>query len=522
MKPNGVAPYQLHVNIMYKTTTPIVFAIIILFCSTFMSSSIIYGPSHKAYADGLSEESLPPSPIGNRELSLFIKINPPVLTTASEKNAYVQFRLFDVANNKTIQHVTYEITVTKGTSSSKTQNPILIDFFHAHNGILTLHIVPTTGAITIYGKQNPILQAWVADARGNILVRGPLLLQGGLYHFHVGIFTIDNDAALVDLSNKLKFDSYVSVGSVYNKNESYQNHNYNTTLISYFNQIQNFKFDPSTATFSWSMPFDYNLTRIKQQPIFVHEELWLPKSWKGFGDLNRYNATVNGMPLSGSSLAIDPFSFPSANIIHYLVNKNDIIQLSTEYNTKHADNGGGVTARKSATNATALMNFALTPFTGTSQISTSSDIPTNTGSIHAAVSWSPNPLAPNTQLTLKLSFYDPTRTAPLTNTNVRYNLIIFDKNNQPVITKKNLLAKNAADTETIVFATKEIYHMELQITGLLKPGQTPDFTRNGVATGYVVVPEFPSSMIPIFLIAGLLGLLMVLQRTRLDGARVRL
>ena len=58
------------------------------------------------------------------------------------------------------------------------------------------------------------------------------------------------------------------------------------------------------------------------------------------------------------------FSFPSANIIHYLVNKNDIIQLSTEYNTKHADNGGGVTARKSATNATALMNFALTPFTG--------------------------------------------------------------------------------------------------------------------------------------------------------------
>ena len=56
-----------------------------------------------------------------------------------------------------------------------------------------------------------------------------------------------------------------------------------------------------------------------------------------------------------------------------------------------------------------------------------------------------------------------------------------------------------ADTETIVFATKEIYHMELQITGLLKPGQTPDFTRNGVATGYVVVPEFPSSMIHNFL-----------------------
>jgi hypothetical protein len=320
-----------------NTNATTVLAIIILFPSTVAISCFLqYLVDDNAYGDGLSQESLPPSPIGNRELSLFVKISPSILTTENAKNAYVQFRLFDAVNNRTIQHVTYEITVTRGTNS-KTENPILIDFFHAHNGLLTLHIIPSIGALTVYGKQDPLLQAWVADARGNILVRGPLLLQGGLYHFHVRIFTIDSDATLYDLSDKLKFDSYVSVGSVYNKNESYQNQNYNTTLISYYNQIRNFKFDPSKEMFSWSMPFDYNLTRIKQQPIFVHEEMWLPKSWKGFGDFNRYNATVNGIPLSGTSLAIDPFYSSYANIIHYLVNKNDIIQLSTEYNAKHID-----------------------------------------------------------------------------------------------------------------------------------------------------------------------------------------
>jgi hypothetical protein len=355
----------------------------------------------------------------------------------------------------------------------------------------------------------------VADPGGNILIRGPLLLQGGLYHIHVEIFTIDNDRSLFDPSIAPKFDSYLSVGSVYDKNEKYQNQNYNTTLISYYEQIVNLKFDPSKPMFSWSMPFDYNTTRINQQPIFVHEEFRLPKSWKGFGNVNSYNATVNGMPLSGRSLAIDPFSFPSANIVHYLVNKNDIIKIAEVFNTNHTKNGAAGVASKS-TNTTGMMNFELTPFTGISQISTSSDIPTNTGSIHAAVSWSPNPLAPNTQSTLRISFYDPTSTAPLTNTNVRYNLIIFDKNNQPVTTKQNLLAKNAADTETIVFATKEIYHMELQITGLLKPGQTSDFTRNGVATGYVVVPEFPSSIVTILLISGLLGVLIVIQRSSLQ------
>ena len=258
------------------------------------------------------------------------------------------------------------------------------------------------------------------------------------------------------------------------------------------------------------MPFNWNLSRIKQQPIFVHEEMRLPKSWKGFGDLNQFNATVNGQPLSGRSLAIDPFSFPNDMVVHFLVNKNDIINLAQQVNSNHSNNAAaGITK----TNTTGLMKFALSPLNATTQIATSSDIPTNTGSIHAALSWSPNPLAANTQSTLKISFYDPTATAPLTNTDVNYNLIIFDKNNHPVITKQNLIAKNAAGTETIVFPANEIYHMQVKITELVKAGQTPDLTRNGVATGYVVVPEFPTMTSTILIIGGLFAALIIIQRT---------
>ena len=466
--------------------------------------------NQKAYADGLSVENLPPASVGNRQLSLYLKVNPPILTTSGAHGAYMQFRLFDVSNNQTVQHVTYLITVTRGTASSKIQKPLLLDFFHAHNGLLTLHVEPAPGTLTIYGEQDPFLNSWVADPGGNILIRGPLLLQGGLYHFHVEIFTIDNDRSLFIPQQAPKFDAYLSVGSVYDKNEIYHNQNYNTTLISYYEQIHNLKFDPSKPMFTWSMPFDYNMTRINQQPIFVHEEMRLPKSWKGFGDLTQFNATVNGQPLSGRSLAIDPFSFPNDTIVHYLVNKNDIVKIAQVFNANHTKNVAAGGASKSI-NTTALMNFALTPFSGITQISTSSDIPTNTGSIHAALSWSPNPLAPNTQSTLNISFYDPTGTAPLTNTNVNYNLIIYDKNNHPVITKQNLLAKNAAGTETIVFPAAQIYHMQVQITGLLKSGQTPDFTRNGVATGYVVVPEFPGILSGSLIMALMIGMLLLLR-----------
>jgi hypothetical protein len=45
---------------------------------------------------------------------------------------------------------------------------------------------------------------------------------------------------------------------------------------------------------------------------------------------------------------------------------------------------------------------------------------------------------------------------------------MYNENNHALITKQNLLAKNATDTKTIVFPANEIYHMVVAITGLLK------------------------------------------------------
>jgi len=38
----------------------------------------------------------------------------------------MQFRLFDITNNKTIRDATYMITVMLGTASSKTEKPLLL------------------------------------------------------------------------------------------------------------------------------------------------------------------------------------------------------------------------------------------------------------------------------------------------------------------------------------------------------------------------------------------------------------
>ena len=54
----------------------------------------IYAPQ-TIYGDGLTAENLPPATVGDRQASLFVKISPPILTTESQENAFLQFRLFD-------------------------------------------------------------------------------------------------------------------------------------------------------------------------------------------------------------------------------------------------------------------------------------------------------------------------------------------------------------------------------------------------------------------------------------------
>jgi hypothetical protein len=97
--------------------------------------------------------------------------------------------------------------------------------------------------------------------------------DGGLYHIEVRIFGIDNVRNIFKPENAPKFDSYLSIGDITYHNLTYNDRTYNSTLISYYDVIDSFDYNPQAQNISWSMPFDWNTTRIQEQNIFVHEEL---------------------------------------------------------------------------------------------------------------------------------------------------------------------------------------------------------------------------------------------------------
>jgi hypothetical protein len=409
------------------------------------------------------------------------------------------------------------------------------------------------------------------------------------------------------------------------------------------------------------MPFDWNLSRIQKQNIFVHEELRLPKSWKNFvgsGFAGSFNATVNGIPITGRSLAIDPFSYPNALVLHYLINKDDIIKIaearqkqlqqhpeqqqqqqgnnitnaatatnsssSSPSSASNTSNANSLSNNKTSTtpttkvsnaNATALttslttqttektragsqsstvsktayndndiqgifknkdtnlydqnvarpklilvaanassitntnntantnnkntptssiishnrqkasdlgvMTFALmsnaesnkkTPSSAAASAQTSSDLATDTGAIHVIVTWSPNPLAPAKESNVKVQFSDAMTSGPL-NADVKYDLMILDKNGTTAVKKENLVAKNGLGTQTVTFPAKDVYQLEIKIKALQRTGQAvPDLSRNGIARGYVVVPEFPSAIAETLAMLGALSVSMIMVR----------
>ena len=436
---------------------------LLIICTFALLFTLVSVLPFEAYGDGLTQENLPPASIGDRQASLFIKISPPILTSETIQDTFLQLRLFDANNNQTIQHTSFFITVTKN-------NELLMrDLFHTHSGLLTIKIEPTNtpGKWQTFGDQEPFRGGWTS-VNDQLSVKAPILLEGGLYHFEIEIFGIDNDRNIFIPKDAPRFNSWLSVGDIYHNTITYQAKSYDTTIISYYDKINDFKFDESKELFSYLMPFDWDVSRIEGQNIFVHEEIHLPKSFKEFTDSITFNAKVNGIPLVGRMLAIDPYSKEDTLILHYLINKNDILDMS-----------------KKISPDAKTMDFTLSP--GDVDAQTSTEILTDFGGFRAELGWSPTDLTANTKTDLNIAFFDGFSGKQVVG-DVKYDLKILDKNGNAAFSMTDLNAIGAVGSQSISFPSGGIYTLEIDIKSITTNGKT-DSSRLGIARGYVVIPS---------------------------------
>ena len=437
---------------------------IIVILSFAILSVIVSILPFQAHGDGFTRENVYAN-VGNRTMAMFIKINPPILTSENLQDRYMQLRFFDANTNSSIKNVSFWVNVTKR------DQPLMYDLFYTHSGYLTIKFQPggTIGKWKIFGDPDPIL-AGMGSIENKVNVQAPILSEGGLYHFNMEFFAFDfsNEIYPHNSTTKIKFDSYLSVGDIYNQTIKYNSNSYNTTLISYYDKINNFNFDPPKVQVSWSMPFDWNPAKYKDRPIFVHEEVHIPKSFKEFSSTPTYVASVNGNPITGRKLIADPYTLGESMIVHLLLNKADILNMAA-----------------SVPSGKNTMDFTLAP--ASANLTTSSSMLTDFGGWGVKLGWSPTQLAANTKNNLNLDLFDALNEQQVTG-DVNYDLKILDHDGNTVISQKGLTAKGGIDTQSINLPSNGIYKIELSIKSIVYNG-IPDATRIGLARGDLVIPS---------------------------------
>jgi hypothetical protein len=310
-----------------------------------MSSSL-----KNAFGDGLFMEELSAS-FGDRKADLLIKMMPPVVTTETlqqqNQKPVIQFKLYDPNTDKGYKHVTYFITIEKDGKK------LLSDWFHDHKGDLKIEMKPQTDIeqITVYGEPDPILQAFTGTENSPVIATGPIFSEGGLYHFIVRITTIDYDRSLIPDDKQPVYDGWLSVGSTQNEQISMGDGKQQIPIqiISYYDDIKDFNFDRTKKQIQFTMPFNWNITRLEdQKQIMVHQEVSIPKGSSLASQ--SYTGAINGIDVT-KNLMVDP-SNSTKNVVHFMLPKPEIIQIAEQVNK----NGQAVASD-------GLMEFSLAPST---------------------------------------------------------------------------------------------------------------------------------------------------------------
>lgn len=451
-----------------KIITEIIISTCCCLILAFLPSSISIN-HNKSHGDGLSEEQLSPFIVDDKRLVLYTKLSPSILAAQNTQDRFID------DTKEPVQNVSYLIILEKD------NRQLIKDLFRSELGPLRIRIEPHDNYSRVTNSTSHKDGIWYSKS-GNITIQGPILLDSGLYHFSIGVIGLaegsttigsTNNKTIINNTNIPQFDSWLSVADQTNKHVVYNGANYSVTVISYYDKLKNFKFLPKDRIFSWEMPFDWNVSRIINQSIIVHQEIKIPRSFSEDGRFFGYNATVNDSPLGGRSVAIDPFSSENSTIVHLLINKQQILEFVKESKINTADK---------------VMVFKVSS-SPRKMLDSSKDLVTDNGGIYISLTWVPEKMEPNTPYTMYLTFLNAEDNSPLS-ADITYGIKITDEGGNSVIDKSGQTALfNQNGSHEIVLPSKGTYGIQIYVEGLSPlSSDSLDTSRNGVARGYLVVP----------------------------------
>ena len=335
---------------------------IIFLIAVLLFSSLFVITFDNVYGHGIGSEIFPPVELNGKLVSLEVSSSQKDPNTNDDQQ--ISISLIDFNSKITLRDVTFLIKSDRGEQFLFEQE------FKANNGFIVFNFVSEdTDSIIIKEDDSSggLFSSLLGFESRMVHVKGPKLSEGGLYKFDIKVITADSKK----LKEPLVFNAGISIAQTTKHNFIDPNFGEQTiNVITYYDEISNFEYDPYSKEIRYSMPFEWSKSNINQTSV-VHEEISISKE---FGDLlvSGFTMYVNEIKLSEDVVTIDDF-FSDERVIHFIIFQKELLNIFE--NTSNYDG----------------MNFVIKPDRDYTHLRSV----TENGQFRILVSWEPNNLQSN-------------------------------------------------------------------------------------------------------------------------------
>ena len=380
-----------------------------------------------AFAHGLGGDQAEPLTFGDMEVTVRTQLSPSDITVGDIDSANMQIRFFDTLTDTNLDKVTYRVEVWQSGEL------LARNLFYDGDGRLDVKIKPKSGCdenpietCTVYGGSEHVSAPGALYVQGasctddnlDICARpsmtGPIFVKGGLYEIRVDIEAATSPRTV--LANPLTYETFVSVAQEQDFFiQTASAEEIPITIKTYYDDVDNFKFDTSDNSISFDMPFDWSPDYVDLVQV-VHEEVRVPKTFAPYAEGKQFKGYVNGVEINQKALLNDPYSYDDTNIVHFLITKNDLVKINETLGSDNHDN--------------LKMDLKLVPLAETSKSSTEfylvdttnyEQVPTTVN-----ISWD-GKYGANQDIPFEFTFFDENRDLIK---DLRYSYVVLDEFDQ--------------------------------------------------------------------------------------------
>jgi hypothetical protein len=290
------------------------------------------------FGHGLGGDVAPPISFEGMQVTVSTQLDPADITVGEVTSANMKVRFFDQLTDENFDQVTYRVEVWRS------GDLLARNLFFDLDGELNIEVRPVLNCVepepwrcTTYGGSEHVSapEALYVYGNGRPTITGPIFDKGGLYNIRVDIEGASSPRT--QLAQLLSYDTFVSVAQEQDFTiQTAQAQGIPVVVKTYYDDVENFKFDNSDNSISFDMQFDWTSDYIDLVQV-VHEEIRVPKSFDPYAEGKQFKGFVDGIEVDKRILLLDPYSYEDTNIIHFLVTGSELQRINSELGASHQD-----------------------------------------------------------------------------------------------------------------------------------------------------------------------------------------